>query len=147
MGNIEMKQHYETMFVTVAENKLDDPNHHTAIADMTGYIERMGGTTPEEELVDATTSTEGLVRYEWVIPSHWAGRLYERFRSFGLHAKVKPDSMWFGLLCEICEMPESPGEEQEEDRKDFYQDLLQRVDNPNDGFNEDDLERFEERMV
>ena len=91
------KQQYETMFVTVNENRLDDPNHYTAIADMTGYIERMGGTTPEEAL------SEGQVRYEWIIPSHWAGRLYERFRSFGLHAKVKPDSMWFGLLCKICD--------------------------------------------
>jgi hypothetical protein len=85
------------MFVTVDEKWLDDPNHDTAIEDMNGYIERMGGTTKDEAL------SEGQVCYEWTIPSHWAGRLYERFRSFGLHAKVRPDSMWFGVLCKICD--------------------------------------------
>ena len=81
------------MFVTVPEYALDDPNHETAIEDMTGYIERMGGTTH-------TPATCGEIDYSWTGPAHWTGRLYERFLSFGLKARVRPDSWWFGLLGE-----------------------------------------------
>ena len=89
-----MKQNYETMIV---RGKADDIGHWTenqdiAIEDMTGYIERMGGKLHQ-------TLVEGVwVFYEFIVPSHWVGRLYERFLSFGFSAKVKPESMWFGAL-------------------------------------------------
>jgi len=94
--NPMMKQNYETMII---RGKADDighwtKNHDTAIEDMTGYIKRMGGRL-------RTTLVESeWVFYEYIVPAHWVGRLYERFLSFGFKAKVKPDSMWFGVLDE-----------------------------------------------
>jgi len=93
-----IKQQYEKMFVTVTESALYDPNHETAIEDMNGYIERMGGTTHKGLLNSLETC--GEIAYSWTVPAHWTGRLYERFRSFGLHARVRPDSFWFGVLAE-----------------------------------------------
>jgi|ETNvirnome_2_130_1030620.scaffolds.fasta_scaffold40608_1 hypothetical protein len=87
------KQRYEEMFVTVPSHALDDPNHETAIEDMNGYIERMGGTTH-------TPNVCGGASYSWTVPTHWTFRFYERFRSFGLHARVRPDSFWFGVLAD-----------------------------------------------
>ena len=83
----------------IIRGKADDighwtKNHDTAIEDMTGYIERMGGKLH-------TTLVEGAwVVYEFIVPAHWVGRLYERFMSFGFKAKVEPDSLWFGVLDE-----------------------------------------------
>jgi hypothetical protein len=89
------KQHYEKMFVAVPESAMDDPNHETAIDDMNGYIERMGGVTH----TPATCGEVGaIIDYSWTVPAHWTGRLYERFLSFGLKARVRPDSLWFGVL-------------------------------------------------
>ena len=91
-----MKQNYETMIV---RGKADDighwtENHDIAIEDMTGYIERMGGKLHQ-------TLVEGVwVFYEFIVPAHWVGRLYERFLSFGFRAKVQPNSLWFGVLDE-----------------------------------------------
>jgi len=85
------KQRYEKMFVTVPESALDDPNHESAIEDMNGYIERMGGTTH-------TPNVCGTADYSWTVPAHWTFRFYERFKSFGITARVLPDSAWFGLL-------------------------------------------------
>ena len=89
------KQQYEKMFVTVPESAMADLNHETAIDDMNGYIERMGGSISELEW---RHTQEGQVRYEWTVPAHWTGRIYERFLSFGLKARVRPDSLWFGVL-------------------------------------------------
>ena len=85
------KQRYEKMFVTVPEKAMDDPNHLDAIDDMNGYIERMGGTTHPP-------ATCGGIAYSWTVPAHWTFRFYERFKSFGLTARVRPDSAWFGML-------------------------------------------------
>ena len=85
------KQRYEKMFVTVPEEAMDDPNHLGAIEDMNGYIERMGGTVH-------APATCGEIAYSWTVPAHWTFRFYERFKSFGLKAKVRPNSEWFGLL-------------------------------------------------
>ncbi len=82
------KQRYEKMFVTVPESALDDPNHESAIEDMNGYIERMGGTAHAPDGMD----------YSWTVPAHWTFRFYERFKSFGLNARVLPGSHWFGML-------------------------------------------------
>ena len=79
------------MFVTVPESAMDDPNRETAIDDMNGYIERMGGTTH-------IPATCGEIAYSWTVPAHWTFRFYERFKSFGLTARVLPDSAWFGML-------------------------------------------------
>ena len=98
MTTADIKQQYEKMSVTVDEKWLDDPNHLDAIDDMTGYIERMGG-----KLDKVVALPRPLLRYEWTVPSNWTGRLHERFRSFGLHATVNPDSMWFGVLDEDSE--------------------------------------------
>ena len=47
------------------------------------------------------------------------------------------------LLRLVKYVPPVPPEETQWDiRKDFYQGLLQRVDDPNDSYNEDDLERL-----
>ena len=92
------KQQYEEMFVTVPSHALDDPNHETALEDMTGYIQRMGGTVGE--WCEFLPGEASKVRYSWSVPAHWTGRLYERFLSFGLKARVRPDSWWFGLLGE-----------------------------------------------
>ena len=91
-----MKQNYETMII---RGKADDighwtENHDIAIEDMTGYIKKMGGR------LRSTLVESEWVFYEFVVPAHWVGRLYERFLSFGFRAKVKPDSLWFGVLDE-----------------------------------------------
>jgi hypothetical protein len=86
-------QHYEKMFVTVPESAMDDPNHLDAIDDMNAYIERMGGSTH-------TPLTCGEIVYAWTVPAHWTFRFYQRFDSFGLRARVRPDSIWFDLLGE-----------------------------------------------
>ena len=80
------------MFVTVPESVLDDPNHESAIEDMNGYIERMGGTTHAPDICEIGMD------YSWTVPAHWTFRFYERFKSFGLKARVRPNSEWFGLL-------------------------------------------------
>ena len=85
------KQRYEKMFVTVPEDMAFDPNHESAIEDMNGYIERMGGTTHIPNIC-------GTADYSWTVPAHWTFRFYERFKSFGIKARVLPDSAWFGLL-------------------------------------------------
>ena len=83
------KQKYEKMFVTVEQG---DPNHESAIDDMNGYIERMGGTTD----TPLTYATDRY--YSWTVPTNWTAKFYQRFKSFGLKAKVLPNSEWFGLL-------------------------------------------------
>ena len=94
-----VRQHFETMIV---RGKSDDighwtKNHDIAIEDMTGYIERMGGRLH-------TTLVEGeWVFYSFVVPSHWIGRMYERFKAFGVRAKGKPESHWLGVLDEELE--------------------------------------------
>jgi len=98
MTTADIKQQYEKMFVIMNEKWLDDPNHHNAIEDMTGYIERMGG-----KLNKVASLPRPLLRYEWTVPVQWTGKLYERFNSFGLHPSVNPDSMWFGVLDEDSE--------------------------------------------
>jgi len=74
-----------------------DPNQDTAIQDMTGYIYRMGGK------LHTTLVEDEWVFYSFIVPSHWVGRMYERFKSFGFRAKVKPESHWFGVLDEELE--------------------------------------------
>jgi len=83
----------------VVRGKADDighwtENHDIAIEDMTGYIERLGGKLH-------TTLVEGeWVIYTFIVPSHWVGRMYDRFKSFGFRAKVQFESLWYGVLDE-----------------------------------------------
>jgi len=86
------KQRYEKMFVTVHESALDDPNHESAIEDMNEYIERMGGTTHAPDIYETGMD------YSWTVPANWTFRFYERFKSFGLKARVLPGSHWFGFI-------------------------------------------------
>ena len=92
-----VRQHFETMTI---RGKADDigcgnhPNQDIAIEDMTGYIERMGGK------LHTTLVEDEWVFYNFIVPSNWVGRMYERFKSFGFKAKVKPQSMWYGVLDE-----------------------------------------------
>ena len=87
----------EKMAVTVKTTALDDPNHQAAIDDMTGYIERNGGKIDLPFTHLDNHDTYSTVTYTWTIPSNWGGRFYERFKSFGLHARVTPESMWHGI--------------------------------------------------
>jgi hypothetical protein len=92
-----VRQHFETMIIRGKSDDMGseiDPNQDTAIEDMTGYIERMGGKLH-------TTLVEGeWVFYNFIVPAHWVGRMYERFLSFGFRAKVKYESLWYGVLDE-----------------------------------------------
>jgi len=94
-----VKQHFETMVVRGKADNIGgiDPNQDTAIEDMTGYISRMGGK------LHTTLVKDEWVFYNFIVPSHWTGRMYERFKSFGFRAKVKPESHWFGVLDEELE--------------------------------------------
>ena len=94
-----VKQHFETMVVRGKSDYMvvPDNNQDTAIEDMTGYIERMGGR------LDSTLVEDEWVYYHFIVPAHWTGRQYERFLSFGFRAKVKYDSMWYGVLDEELE--------------------------------------------
>ena len=97
MTTADIKQQYEKMFVGVPESATDDPNHEIAIADMNGYIERMGGVTHPPVKCGEVGA---IIDYSWTVPAHWTGRLYQRFLSFGFKARVRPDSLWFGVLDE-----------------------------------------------
>mgnify|MGYP003654301877 CR=1 FL=1 len=87
-------QHFETMVVRGKADEIGDElsNQDVSIEDMTGYIYRMGGELQK-------TLVEGKwVIYTFVVPSHWVGRMYERFLSFGFRAKLQYESLWYGLL-------------------------------------------------
>ena len=95
-----VRQHFDTMVVRGKADDMGskiDPNQDTAIEDMTGYIERMGGK------LHTTLVESEWVFYSFIVPSHWVGRMYDRFKSFGFRAKVKPESHWFGVLDEELE--------------------------------------------
>ena len=87
-------QHFETMVVRGKADEIGDElsNQDASIEDMTGYIYSMGGELQK-------TLVEGKwVIYTFVVPSHWVGRMYERFLSFGFRAKLQYESMWYGVL-------------------------------------------------
>ena len=89
-----VRQHFETMVVRGKSDEIgaELSNQDASIEDMTGYITRMGGKL-------RTTLVEGeWVSYTFVVPSHWVGRLYERFLSFGFRAKIEYQSLWYGLV-------------------------------------------------
>ena len=95
-----VRQHFDTMVVRGKADDMGseiDPNQDTAIDDMTGYIERMGG------MIHSVVVESEWVFYSFIVPSHWVGRMYDRFKSFGFRAKVKPESHWFGVLDEELE--------------------------------------------
>ena len=103
---IMVRQHFETMIIRGKSDDMGaeiDPNQDTAIDDMTGYIERMGGR------IHSVVVESEWVFYSFIVPSHWVGRMYDRFKSFGFRAKVKPESHWFGVLDEKLEEERSEG--------------------------------------
>ena len=90
-------QHFETLVVKGKSDLIGHwtENQDTAIEDMTRYISKMGGRLH-------TTLVEGeWVSYTFIVPSHWIGRMYERFLSFGFRAKVEYQSLWYGLLEDV----------------------------------------------
>ena len=91
-----VKQHFETMIVRGKSNNIGDElsNQDVSIEDMTRYISKMGG-----KLRDTIVDGE-WVSYTFVVPSHWVGRMYERFLSFGFRAKIEYQSLWYGVIDE-----------------------------------------------
>ena len=51
---------------------------------MQGYIERQGGVLERK--------TEEF--YKFYVPSLWVGMIWQRFRSFGITAKLVGDTIW-----------------------------------------------------
>ena len=89
-----VKQHFETMVVRGKSDNIgvELSNQDVSIEDMTRYISKMGG-----KLRDTIVDGE-WVSYTFVVPSHWVGRMYERFLSFGFRAKIEYQSLWYGVL-------------------------------------------------
>lgn len=90
-------QHFETMVVRGKSDEIgvELSNQDVSIEDMTRYISKMGGRLH-------TTLVEGeWVSYTFIVPSHWVGRMYERFLSFGFRAKVVYESLRYGLLEDV----------------------------------------------
>ena len=94
-----VKQHFETMVVRGKSDEIgvELSNQDVSIEDMTRYISKMGGK------LHATLCEGDSVFYEFIVSSHWIERTYERFLSFGFRAKVKYDSLWFGVLDEALD--------------------------------------------
>ena len=55
-----------------------------AMKDMQEYIERQGGVL-EQKTKDF---------YRFYVPTLWTGRIWQRFRSFGIHARLLGDAIW-----------------------------------------------------
>ena len=55
-----------------------------AMKDMQGYIERQGGVLEQK--------TKDI--YRFYVPILWTGKVWQRFRSFGIHARLLGDAVW-----------------------------------------------------
>ena len=55
-----------------------------AMKDMQEYIERQGGVLEQK--------TKDI--YRFYVPILWTGKVWQRFRSFGIHARLLGDAVW-----------------------------------------------------
>ena len=55
-----------------------------AMKDMQEYIERQGGVLEQK--------TKDM--YRFYVPILWTGRIWQRFRSFGIHARLLGNAVW-----------------------------------------------------
>ena len=78
----KVRRRVEPMTVWIPE--IQDENFLTSMEDMQGYIERQGG------ILERKTNSY----YRFYVPTLWTGKLWQRFRSFGITAKLSGGTIW-----------------------------------------------------